>query len=228
MKSKSPTFDSSWERNIYSKGRSLNLYPYSSLVSFIFKNFGKVKNRSKVKILELGCGAGNNLWFLAREGFSVWGIDASLTATKFAKKRFSAEGLKGEIILGDITNLPYPDDFFDLCIDRATLSCLTKESIARAISEISRVLKRGGILYSEMFSDLHGHKRYGRKISENLWGDFSGGSFEVMGQVYIATEQNVLVFFNNFLIVSLSLGTNRDLQTGKMEESSFRIVAKKL
>lgn len=78
-------FDVSWE-DLYSKGRMLNRYPHDRVVSIAFKYFGSVKNRANVRILDLGCGAGNNSWFFAREGFDVTGIDASETAIKFARK----------------------------------------------------------------------------------------------------------------------------------------------
>lgn len=52
-------------------------YPSEDLIRFIARNFYKVENRKNVKILELGCGPGANIWYLAREGFSFCGVDCS-------------------------------------------------------------------------------------------------------------------------------------------------------
>ena len=37
----------------------------------------RVSDRSTISVLEIGSGAGNNLWFLARERFDASGIDGS-------------------------------------------------------------------------------------------------------------------------------------------------------
>lgn len=51
-------------------------YPAESLIRFVARNYYQSKERSNVSILELGCGPGGNLWYLAREGFCllVWMI----------------------------------------------------------------------------------------------------------------------------------------------------------
>ena len=61
--------ESFWEKTIYASGKQLNLYPYDSVVSFIFRSYPRQKPRHQVHVLEIGCGAGNNLWFISREGF---------------------------------------------------------------------------------------------------------------------------------------------------------------
>src|SRR5512136_2850072 len=103
MSQPSPTFDRIWEDDIYSKGQQLNRYPFDIAVSFIYRNYPRHKSRHDVRILEVGCGAGNNLWFAAREGFLVAGIDASESAIAYARKRFAEEGLKGTLLVAEFT-----------------------------------------------------------------------------------------------------------------------------
>lgn len=71
-----------WEQ-IHSQ-RAWGRYPNEELVKFIGKNFFRIpkEERQNIKILELGCGQGANLWFLAKEGFDVYGIDISPSAIK--------------------------------------------------------------------------------------------------------------------------------------------------
>ena len=52
-------------------------YPPIELVKFIAKNFYSKEDKKDIRILELGSGTGANLWFCAREGFRVYGIDGS-------------------------------------------------------------------------------------------------------------------------------------------------------
>ncbi len=75
-----------WE-NIF-QNKEWGKYPPIPLVRFVAKNFYNVPNRKEIKILELGFGTGANLWYLAREGFSVYGIEGSKTAVEKAIKRF--------------------------------------------------------------------------------------------------------------------------------------------
>ena len=69
-----------WE-NIFAS-RGWGAYPPEELVRFIARNFRTVPDRSQVHVLEIGCGPGPNIWFLAREGYAAAGIDGSPTAIR--------------------------------------------------------------------------------------------------------------------------------------------------
>ena len=95
------SFDPVWDE-IYGSGQQLNRYPFSSVVTFLFRNRPRDKDRAATRILEVGCGAGNNLWFAAREGFDVSGIDASEPVIDHARKWFDAEGLNADLRVADM------------------------------------------------------------------------------------------------------------------------------
>lgn len=143
-----------WEK-IYSDGMQLNRYPYDAVVTFIYRNYPRNIERKNIKILEVGCGAGNNLWFAAREGFDVAGIDISKSAIDYAKKRFKDDNLNGNFIVCNFEILPFENEMFDIIIDRAALSCLAFNECKRAVIEINRVLKIGGKFFFNPFSDKH-------------------------------------------------------------------------
>lgn len=91
-----------------------------------------------LKILDAGCGPGANLLMLKKYG-EVIGVDMSDTALKFAKKR-------GNVIKGDITDLSFNDNTFDLVICMDVLYHTWVKDENKAIAEFKRVLKPGGIL----------------------------------------------------------------------------------
>src|SRR5262249_61470196 len=80
-------------------------YPPEELIRFVARNYFRAPDRKQVKILEVGCGTGANVWFAAREGFDAYGIDGSPTAIRKAEQRFQKEGLTATWKVGDFVKL---------------------------------------------------------------------------------------------------------------------------
>lgn len=142
-------WDKGWEKLF--RRKSWGKYPCEELVRYISKTF-KNKNKSKIKILELGCGTGANIYFLAKEGFSTYGVDGSKTALRIAKKYLISEKLKANLILGDVINLPYKDNYFDCVIDIECIYSNTLKDTKKILNETLRVLKKKGFFFSKTFS----------------------------------------------------------------------------
>lgn len=93
-------------------------------------------------VLEVGCGFGVDLSRFASAGARVTAIDFSSTAAPLAKEHLRAQGLEGEVSLGDSENLPFPDATFDLVWSHGVIH--HSPETERAAREILRVLKPGG------------------------------------------------------------------------------------
>jgi SAM-dependent methyltransferase len=193
------SFDSTWNY-VYSKGKSLNQFPYNDLVSFFSNNFAD--NPSKLNILEVGCGAGNNLEFLAKMGHNVYGLDASPVAIEYTKNRFLKQKLAGNFVIGEFVDLPYDDNFFDLIINRASICHTDLKNANIALKECNRVLKSTGLFYSTFFSNLNSFKA--NKIDYGYYDSFEEG-FKNIGTLkfYNVVELMDLFKNNNFKISNL-------------------------
>lgn len=145
-------FDTVWEER-YRNPAYRNRYPWSSVVQFVFRNTPKDREPAEIRILEVGCGNGANLWFAAREGFQTVGIDGSQTAISHARDWFRREGLDGEFCVGNFAEIPFPDGVFDMVIDRAALSFSNDPTMRSALGEIHRVLRSGGRFMFTPYSD---------------------------------------------------------------------------
>ncbi len=145
------TWDPIWETTFRSRG--WGKYPPEHLVRFVAREFANVEDRSGVRLLEIGCGPGANVWFMSREGFSVSGIDGSPTAIRQAHDRLSNEGLKADLRVGDFTQLPWADESSDGVVENASLYSNRVTAIMRAIDEVHRVLRPGAPFLSSFFSD---------------------------------------------------------------------------
>lgn len=143
-------WDNGWD-NLFNRVE-WGKYPGEELIRFISRKFYSVPDRQSLRLLEVGCGTGANIWFLAREGFRVDGIDGSRVALSLAASRLAKEGLKANLSLGDAMCLPYDDSVFDAVID---VECIYANSLVdsrKIVYECRRVLKPGGWFYSKTFA----------------------------------------------------------------------------
>ena len=124
-------------------------YPSEIIIRFIKKSI--YNNAKNINILEIGCGTGANLWFFAKEGYNTYGIDGSNTALIKAKKLLTNHKTNANLFKGDIVNLPYEDNFFDIVIDSECLYSNDFESSKIILKEINRVLKNKGSFLSITF-----------------------------------------------------------------------------
>lgn len=162
-------WDTVWE-GVF-KLQSWGKYPGEDLIRFVAKNFYGVSERSQIKFLEVGCGPGANLWFMAREGFQVYGVDGSKTAIDLARSRLDIEcsGWDGELHCGDIAGLPYADMTFDAVIDNECLCCNSFESSQEIYAEMARVTKPGGKLFSRTFAAGSWGEGTGMSAGHHAW-----------------------------------------------------------
>lgn len=130
-----------WDE-IYEGGEQINNAPFDEVVSFVLKHHPSHKSPPQIKIMEVGCGFGNNLKFFRSLGFETYGIDSSDTAVRGA--RVCCGDKRGDIRKGDFRFLPWQDDTFDMIIDRAALWYVDFDGAQQAIAEIHRTLKPGG------------------------------------------------------------------------------------
>jgi len=111
-------------------------------------------------VLDLGCGAGRHVIFFAREGSEVHGLDSSAEALRICRERLRAAGLRATLVHADMRRIPYPDGAFDAAIAIASIYHGTLEDMRRAIAELHRVLRPGGLALLEFKSKRS--YRYGK------------------------------------------------------------------
>lgn len=146
------SWDPIWE-SVF-RSRPWGRYPSEELIRFLARNFFDKKNRSAIKILEIGCGPGANCWFFAREGFQTYGIDASPSAIAYAKNRLDLEcpDWQGELRVGGLSSLDYPSETMDAFVDNEAVYCNSYEESKVIYRDAARVLKKGGKFFVRTFA----------------------------------------------------------------------------
>jgi SAM-dependent methyltransferase len=162
-------WDPIWEK-IFSD-REWGKYPPEDLIRFVARNFYKAENRQDVRILEVGSGPGANLWYIAREGFSTYGVEGSATAVAHARERLDHEcpGWQGDVLTGDIVDLPFEDGFFDAVIDNEAVTHNPFEDSKAIFKEMARVSKPEGKLFSRTFATGCWGDKTGEYMGHNAW-----------------------------------------------------------
>ena len=195
------SWDNVWD-SVF-KNQEWGKYPSEDLIRFIARNFYSSKNRQVVKILEIGCGPGANLWFAAREGFSVYGIDGSETAISHAKTRLDKEvpGWRGELKVGEIKDLPFESEFFDAVIDSEAICCSSYATTKLISTEVYRVLKSSGKFFSKTFAP----------------GTWENGGLSGKGYTRFTAESEIVDLYDPLIVEEIDLveRTIEGIRSGK-------------
>jgi tellurite methyltransferase len=111
-----------------------------------------------MRVVDAGCGGGRNLVYLLREGYEVFGADASGAAV--AQVRSVAARLAPGIDAGNfrveaVEAMSFPDGFADVAISSAVLHFARDEAQFEAMLQGTwRVLRPGGLLFCRLASTI--------------------------------------------------------------------------
>jgi len=130
--------------------------PSSGVVKFLEWLKAQGKDSSELKGLEMCCGKGRSVIWLASQGIDMTGIDFSPNAIAEAKKRAEEAGVanKATFLVQDAT-LPYPIapeslDFAYDCFGSTDIE--SEEGRKAALNNLTRALKVGGFLMVYLLS----------------------------------------------------------------------------
>jgi SAM-dependent methyltransferase len=174
------TFNAAWDE-LYRTGRHVNRYPWDVVVSFAFRYRPRDREISDTAVLELGCGTGSNLWFLAREGFRTAGVDGSAVAIDHSRRLLQQDGLEADLRVADFTTLPFESESFHLVIDRGSVTCVGRTAARRAVDEARRVLTPGGRFLLNVYSDRDSSTERGTPSTDGLTDHIVSGPLADIG-----------------------------------------------
>ena len=91
------------------------------------------------RILEGGCGPGHFVFYFWKSGYDIIGVDFDGNTVNAVKKEFKGIPVQ----TGDITNLSFPDHYFDVYFSGGVIEHF-EEGFEKTLQEARRVLKPGG------------------------------------------------------------------------------------
>lgn len=110
------------------------------------------------RAIDLGCGTGTNVIYLARHGFDVIGVDISSRAITKARNKARAAGVHVQFLVADVTDLPPELGPFDLALDVGCFHSLKPGARRGYADSLARVLAPGGhyLLWTFLREDNEG------------------------------------------------------------------------
>ncbi|MDO4489063.1 MAG: class I SAM-dependent methyltransferase [Eubacteriales bacterium] len=132
----------------------------------------KIGFKSGLRVLDVGCGSGEFIWYLAKDssGVDFTGLDYDESFVEAATKRIPGEHeCSFSFVQGDAKEMPFPDECFDLVVSHTFFNSMPQYK--EALSEMIRVCKPGGIIASVSSMDV-AHIPYFKGIypeSANAW-----------------------------------------------------------
>lgn len=97
--------------------------------------------------IDLGCGTGDNVIYLARHGFRSVGVDISSRAINQARTKARDAGVKARFLVGDVTRLVEVEGPFDLVLDYGCLGCIIGTPAREQYVQSLLKLTRAGSIY---------------------------------------------------------------------------------
>jgi SAM-dependent methyltransferase len=202
--------------------RSWGAYPSENLIRFIARNYYQVADRSKIKILDLGAGAGANTRYLSREGFDTYAIDGSAVAIEIIRKSMESENLPVSLAVGDVGDIPFEDGYFDCIVDINCVMCNTYDVSKNILAHVAKKLKPGGRVFSMGAKQGSWGEGLGRKLSEDTYEDATEGPYANMGIVRYLRAEQIEDLFSPFTSIEVnSCGLTRN--NGK-DEITFWLI----
>lgn len=195
------SWDPVWEQIF--RNKEWGKYPPEHVVRFVAKNFYQVPVRSEVRLLEIGCGPGANIWFMAREGFMVSGVDGSGTAIKQANERLLRERLTADLRVCDYLTIPWPDSSFDGVVENVSLYCNRWDAVQRSLGEVRRVLKAGAPFLSSFFTDHTWGYGLGTMVETDGFIDIMEGPLAGAGFCLFLNHARIPELFRDFAEVTV-------------------------
>ena len=126
------------------------------------------------RALDLGCGTGTNVIYLAQRGWDVTGVDYLHRPIKRARRKAAAAGTAPRLLVGDVTRLREigVDGPFDLLLDLGCFHSLPEPRRDAYVTEAARVAAPGAIYRLFAFAEGSAARATREEVARRFGGDF--------------------------------------------------------
>jgi ubiquinone/menaquinone biosynthesis C-methylase UbiE len=105
------------------------------------------------RVLDVGCGTGENAIFFSSLGRETWGVDSAPLALEKARRKAGERGASVKFQLGDALNLKGLGQRFDTVTDCGLFHVFSDEDRSTYVKSLRGALRRSGTFVMLCFSD---------------------------------------------------------------------------
>ena len=128
------------------------------------------------RLLDAGCGTGENTLLAAGNGADAVGADISPLAIERARGKAAARGIPARFEVADVLGLGQLGLAFETVIDSGVFHVFDDDDRARYVTSLASVLEPGGTCYLACFSERQPGDAGPRRVRQDeLRAAFSGG-----------------------------------------------------
>jgi cyclopropane fatty-acyl-phospholipid synthase-like methyltransferase len=117
-------------------------------------------------VLDVGCGTGEHVLYLAVKGHDSWGLDFVPVAIERAMAKAAQRGIDAHFIIGNALELNKLGRQFDTVIDCGLFHTFTDEERPVFVEGLAGILRSGGLLHILCFSDEEPGNEGPRRITQ--------------------------------------------------------------
>ncbi|MDX2200492.1 MAG: class I SAM-dependent methyltransferase [Phycisphaerae bacterium] len=117
------------------------------------------------RVLDIGCGTGENALELARRGVDITAIDCVEQAINEARAKARERGLRVDFQIGDALRLDRLNSTFDTILDSATYHVFSDADRLAYVRGVASRLRFGGMLHLIVFSEAETRPGGPRRVS---------------------------------------------------------------
>jgi SAM-dependent methyltransferase len=146
------------------------------------------------RVLDSGCGTGENTLLAAAHGADAVGVDLSGRAIERARAKAAERGLAARFETGDVLRLGDLGLAFDTVIDSGVFHVFDDENRVRYVASLGSVLRPGGRCYLICFSDRQPGDFGPRRVSQDELRAAFGDGWDIASIEAAAFEINAAAF----------------------------------
>jgi SAM-dependent methyltransferase len=189
--------------------------------AFVVETIPLLKLRGVATVLDLGCGVGRHAFTLARAGFRVYAVDASPAAIDHVFCQAKEQGIDISTYIGEMTHVPLENETIDYVLAWNVIYHGDLSIVQQTLSEISRVLKPGGLFQGTMLSKRNSEMATGRRIARDTYVNI--GRFEKRHPHFYCNAADLVAILNGFEPLIL-----KDLEHRRPGSFHWRFLAEKI
>lgn len=187
-----------WER-AHREGVFDEASPDPALISFV----PRLERAGARTVLDLGCGSGRHMLYLEGQGFEPVGVDFAPVALENARRILSEAHLGPSLVQADMRDLPLAAQCVDACVSFNVIYHGELPMVRRALCEVSRVLRPGGLARMNFLSDQHPRFGEGDPVAEKTYRLSRGADSGAKHRFFNRTELEAVLADCRFSIEGL-------------------------